>query len=95
MYALSKRACATTSSVSARSCSVSPGKPTMMSVETAMPGIARRIFASHSRYRSRRYERCIARKTRSDPDCSGKWMCSQTCSHAAMASTTSAVKSCG
>ena len=81
---------------SARSrCSVSPGKPTMMSVETAIPSIAVRMRSSQPRYRSRRYDRCMRRSTASDPDCSGKWMCSQTDGVSAMASMTSGVKSCG
>ena len=67
----------------------------MTSVDTAMPGIAARIRSSHPRYRSRRYDRCIALSTRSDPDCNGKWMCSQTDGVSAMASITSGVKSCG
>ena len=60
-----------------------------------MPGTAARIASNHPRYRSRRYERRIARRTRSDPDCNGKWMCSQTCWEDAIASITSGVKSCG
>ena len=67
----------------------------MMSVLTAMSGMAARIRSSQPRYRSRRYERCIAFSTRSDPDWSGKWMCSHTLSPSAIASITSGVKSCG
>ena len=37
----------------------------------------------------------MTRSSRSDPDCIGKWMCSHTASHPAMASTTSSVKSWG
>ena len=52
--ALSNRARSTTSSVAAKSSSVSPGNPTMMSVETAISGIAARIRSSQSRYRALR-----------------------------------------
>ena len=54
VYAWSNRRASTTSSVSAKSSSVSPGNPTMMSVLTAMSGIAARIRSSQPRYRSRR-----------------------------------------
>src|SRR6266540_983865 len=95
VYALSNRASSTTRSVPRKSSSVSPGNPTMMSVENAIPGTASRIRRTQDRYRSERYDRRMARRTRSDPDCSGKWMCSHTRSHSAMASITSGVKSCG
>src|SRR5215208_3452761 len=95
VYAWSKRARRTTSSVSSKSSWVSPGNPMMMSVLTAMSGIAARIRSSQSRYRSRRYERRIALSTGSEPDCSGKWMCSHTLSLSAIASITSGVKSWG
>ena len=95
MNAASNRARSTTRSVASKSSSVSPGKPTMMSVVTATPGMPRRIRSSHARYRSLRYDRRMARSRRSEPDCSGKWMCSHTESHPAIASTTSSVKSCG
>ena len=48
MKAWSKLASATTSRVAAKSSSVSPGKPTMMSVETARPGMMSRAIASLS-----------------------------------------------
>ena len=68
----------------------------MMSVETATSGIAARIALEPPEVAlARGSERCIAFSTRSEPDCSGKWMCSQTVSHSAMASITSGVKSCG
>jgi hypothetical protein len=41
--------CSTTSRVSAKSASVSPGKPTMMSVVNVTPGIAARSPARMSR----------------------------------------------
>ena len=46
----------------------------MMSVVIAASGIASRTSRRIARYRSLRYERRIARSTRSEPDCSG--MCS-------------------
>ena len=49
VYAASYCAAATTSSVASKSCSVSPGKPTMMSVVTARPSIAARAAARRSR----------------------------------------------
>jgi hypothetical protein len=45
----SNRACSTRSRVSAKSASVSPGNPTMMSVEKATPGMAARRLARISR----------------------------------------------
>src|SRR6266508_4296863 len=54
VYAWSNRAAPTTSSVPRKSSSVSPGKPTMMSVVTATPWMASRIRFSHERYRSLR-----------------------------------------
>ena len=96
VYALSNPARSTTSSVSAKSSSVSPGNPTMMSVDTAIVRDRRADRARATRgSASRRYERRIAFSTRSEPDCSGKWMCSQTFSLVAIASITSGVKSCG
>ena len=67
----------------------------MMSVVIAASGIAARTSARIDRYRSLRYERRIARSTRSDPDCNG--MCSwwQTLGVDAIASMTSVVKSFG
>ena len=44
----------TTSSVAWKSCSVSPGKPTMMSVVMAASGIAARTRSMIPRYRSDR-----------------------------------------
>jgi hypothetical protein len=95
VYAWSNRASRTTSSVARKSSSVSPGNPTMMSVETAMPGMAARIRRSQSRYRCERYDRFMRWSTRSEPDCSGKWMCSHTFRLSAMASITSGVKWAG
>src|SRR5438093_609454 len=64
-----------------KSSSVSPGNPTMTSVDMAMLGTASRIRRTHARYRAWRYERFIRCSTRSDPDCSGKWMCAHTPPH--------------
>ena len=49
VYALSYAASAQTASVSSKSSSVSPGKPTMMSVVTARSSIAARAAARRSR----------------------------------------------
>ena len=49
MKALSKRAASTVARVSAKSSSVSPGNPTITSVETAIPGTASRIRVSQPR----------------------------------------------
>ena len=49
----SKPTSSQTSSVSWKSASVSPGKPTMMSVVSAMSGLCSRISATRSRKRSR------------------------------------------
>jgi hypothetical protein len=49
VYVLSKSASAATSSVRAKSSSVSPGKPTMMSVVTARSGMSRRASARRCR----------------------------------------------
>ncbi len=46
----------------------------MMSVVIAACGMAARTLSMMPRYFSARYERRIARRTRSEPDCSG--MCS-------------------
>ena len=48
------RACRTTSRVSSKSRSVSPGKPTMMSVVIAASGMAARTRSRMARYFSRR-----------------------------------------
>ena len=58
------RAFATTSSVAAKSSSVSPGNPTMMSVEIAASGIAARTSSRIARNRADRYERRIAAQDR-------------------------------
>src|SRR5918912_1136088 len=72
--ALAKRARRTTSRVCSKSSSVSPGKPTMMSVVMAASGMAARTLSMMPRYFSARYERRIAFSTASEPDCRG--MCS-------------------
>jgi hypothetical protein len=50
MKALSNRAASITARVSSKSSYVSPGKPTMTSVETARPGMMSRAIRSRSRY---------------------------------------------
>ena len=50
--AFSKRTLSTRSMVFWKSSSVSPGKPTMMSVVMAIPGRAARSFSRRSRYHS-------------------------------------------
>ena len=93
--ALSKPASSTTSRVSAKSRSVSPGNPTMRSVVNARSGIAARILSTRARYRSREYVRRIAFRSRVEPDWSGRWACSQTAAHSAIAAMTSSRKSLG
>ncbi len=67
----------------------------MMSVEMAASGIAARTFSMMPRKRSWRYERRIAFRTVSEPDCSGMWSCGITLGVSAMAAITSSVKSRG
>ncbi len=90
-----KRAASTTRSVSWKSSSVSPGKPTMMSVVIAASGIRVRTRSRIPRKRSDRYDRRIALRTRSDPDCSGMCSCGITAGVSAIASITSSVKAAG
>ena len=70
---LNENACAkpisrTRSSVAWNSSSVSPGKPTMMSVLMAMSRFDRFIHSIRRMYSSRLYSRCIRSKIRVDPD---------------------------
>src|SRR5699024_6935841 len=64
----------TTSRVRWKSCSVSPGKPTMMSVVMAASGMRSRTWSRILRNFLPREERFIRRSTSSEPDCRG--MCS-------------------
>lgn len=93
--ALAKRASRTACKVCSKSSSVSPGKPTMMSVEIAASGIAARTFSMIPRKRSWRYERRMAFRTVSEPDCIGMWSCGMTFGVSAIAAITSSVKSRG
>nr|BFF10957.1 hypothetical protein GCM10025699_22600 [Microbacterium flavescens] len=93
--ALAKRACSTTRIVSSKSSSVSPGKPTMMSVEIAAFGIRARTRSRIPRNFSLRYERRIALRMRSLPDCRGMCSCGMTAGVSAIASITSSVKAAG
>src|SRR5687767_13934202 len=65
---LSYRAAAVSDSVCSKSSSVSPGNPTIMSVESVTPGTASRIRPTMSRYSSRVCRRRIACSTRLEPD---------------------------
>jgi hypothetical protein len=58
--------------VSSKSCGVSPGNPTIISVDNAMSGMASRSRSTSARYSSRVYRRRIAASTRLDPDCTGR-----------------------
>ena len=49
--------------VSSKSRSVSPGKPTMMSEVSEISRLAALVQAMRSRYQSRVYSRCMARRT--------------------------------
>ncbi len=95
MNALLNRARRTTSSVCAKSSSVSPGKPTMMSVVIAASGICSRTRSMMPRYFSRRYDRRIRLSTASEPDCSGMCRLGITFGVSAIAVITSSVKSRG
>jgi len=81
--------------VSSKSDSVSPGKPTMMSVVMAISRLAPRIMAIFSRYSPREYVRCIALSTFVEPDCTGKCTWSQIFGCDSIASTMSFSKSLG
>src|SRR5256886_2754445 len=89
VYAASYAASSTTSSVRRKSSSVSPGKPTIRSVVTARSGSASRAAASFRRYRSAVYPRCMRASVRSLPAWSGRWRCSHTASHSAIAALVS------
>ncbi len=56
----------------------SPGKPTIISVDSCTFGIASRIRATRSRYSSRVWRRRIRPSTRVEPDCTGRCRCLQT-----------------
>ena len=90
-----KRAASTTRSVSWKSSSVSPGKPTMMSVEMAAFGMRARTRSRMPRNFSERYDRRIALRMRSEPDWSGMCSCGMTAGVSAMASMTSSVNAAG
>ena len=61
------------------SSSVSPGKPAMRSVVTAMSATAARKACDPPQVPVRRvYPRPMAGSMRSEPDCAGRWTCSQT-----------------
>ena len=64
-------------------------EPTMMSVEICASGMASRILRRMSRNFAERYERRMARRIRSDPDCSGKCSWCMTLGVSAMAAITS------
>src|SRR5215472_13368489 len=55
-----------------KSSGVSPGKPTMMSVESEMGRRAAFTHEIRSRYQSRVYSLAIAFRTREEPDCTGR-----------------------
>ena len=80
---------------SAKSASVSPGKPTITSVVSAMSGIASRMRSTSARYRSRSYVRRMRFRICDEPDCSGRCMCSHATRHSARAAITSARMSLG
>ena len=93
--ALANRARAATSRVCWKSSSVSPGNPTMMSVVIAASGIAALTRSMMPRYFSARYDRRIAAKIRSLPDCIGICRLGITFGVCAIAAMTSSVKSRG
>src|SRR4051794_37301379 len=65
------------SMVSMKSSGVSPGKPTMMSVEMEIWRLEDLIQEIRSRYHSRVYSRAMALRTLDEPDCTGRWTWSQ------------------
>ena len=67
----------------------------MPSVEIAASGIDARTSSRIARNRAERYDRRIALRTRSEPDCSGMCSCGQTFGVCAIAAITSEVKSRG
>ena len=95
MYADVKRARSTMSTVCWKSSSVSPGKPTMMSVLMRASGMAARTLSRMARKRFVRYERRMARRVLSEPDCSGMCSWCMIFGVCAMVSMTSSVKAAG
>ena len=85
----------TTSNVSSKSSSVSPGNPTIISVVSVTFGIFFFILSTSSKYCSFEYFLFIAFNTFVLPDWSGKCNVLLTFSHFAIASITSSVKSFG
>src|SRR5579872_2975600 len=87
----------TSESVASKSPSVSPGKPTMTSVESVSPGRARRRRSARATYSARVYRRSIRRRTRSLPDWTGKCTCRARTSSSACARASDAVawRGCG
>ena len=81
--------------VAAWSSSVSEQNPEMTSVVRPQSGITLRILATRSRYHSRSYFRRIFSSIRELPDCTGRWMCLQILSYAAIVSMTSSLMSFG
>jgi hypothetical protein len=93
--ALANRACSTTRIVSSKSSSVSPGKPTMMSVEIAACGMRSRTRSRMPRKRSLRYERRIALQDAVGPRLQRHVQLRHDGGVSAMASMTSSVKAAG
>jgi hypothetical protein len=90
-----KRAASTTAMVASKSSSVSPGNPTMTSEVMAAPGRAERTRSRIPRKRSDLYERLMALRIRSEPDCRGMCRLGMTFGVSAIASTTASVKPAG
>ena len=95
IYTCSKFTFSTTSKVSSKSSSVSPGKPRIMSVDSSKFGIFDFIFSTKFRYCSLVYFLFIFFKTSVLPDWSGKWIILHTFSQSLIASITSSEKSFG
>ena len=81
--------------LSSNSSSVSPGNPTIMSVDSVKFGIFSFIFSTKFKYCSFVYFLFISFKTFVFPDCNGKCTNLHTFSQSAIASITSSVKSFG
>src|SRR2546422_8882871 len=85
----------TRDNVCSKSSSVSPGKPTMISVEIAIGRFKDLIALIISKYLSRLYNLFILRRILEDPDCTGKWIQLHSVGDASNTSRISCVKSLG
>ena len=92
---VSKRTSRSRSSVFSNCASVSPQKPTMTSVVRLMPGHRRAQPLDEAQVRVDVYWRPMRRSTASSPDWTGRWRCSHTDGHSAMAAISRSDRSHG